>query len=33
MEVSGTNEEGNDYGKGLNNLDLYSFIRRRNLQE
>ena len=24
---------GNDYGKGLNNLDLYTFIRRRNLQE
>ena len=22
-----------DYGKGLNNLDLYTFIRRRNLQE
>jgi hypothetical protein len=31
MEVSGT--KGNNYGKGLNNLDLYSFIRRRNLQE
>ena len=26
-------KEGNDYGKGLNNLDLYSFMRRRNLQE
>ena len=33
MEVSGTNLRGKRLRKGLTKLDLYTFIRRRNLQE